>query len=111
VSLGEPHRSRAFSRFFSFPGSCPGMPALRAPARKPSIIRPVSNSRFKPAIPSISARSVSHHERRSLSAGVTRLGPGNEVKNAMETAGKAVPTEKIVISTRGEILKKEKMVA
>jgi NAD-dependent dihydropyrimidine dehydrogenase PreA subunit len=33
------------------------------------------------------------------------------IKKAMETAGKAVPTEKIVISTRGEILRKEKMVA
>ncbi len=33
------------------------------------------------------------------------------IKKAMESAGKAVPTEKIVISTRGEILKKEKMVA
>ncbi len=33
------------------------------------------------------------------------------VKRGMELAGKSIPMEQIVISARGEILKKEKLVA
>jgi hypothetical protein len=33
------------------------------------------------------------------------------VKKGMELAGKAIPMERVIVSTRGEILKKEKLVA